>query len=681
MKTNFFSAIRNLFFTAVFFLPFLASSAAQEPNFPTFSISATAGACNEIELSFFPGDGSRRLIIACAGSPISEFPVDGTNYTGGSIFGTGTNLGNGNYVVYSGSGNNTTISGLDGGTEYYFASFEFNGVGNNSNYLITGYPEDNDIAPGISMTVLSSSGDICVGDSVQLQASGALTYLWSPSSGLSSATDPIVSAIPASTTTYTVTGTDAGGCQDSKTLTVIVNQLPLVTLGSFQSICINEGVFVLSGGNPVGGTYFGTGVSSGILDPTIPGPGGNDIFYTYTDIHGCIDTATRTIQIKNSPNVTLSAFAGVCIDEPAYGLTEGSPSGGDYTGTGVNANDIFNPANAGVGSHTITYIYSSLGCSDTATGTLTVHALPVVSFSTLPATCLNTPAYLLSGGSPSGGTYTGTAVSGNEFTPSTAGVGNFILTYGYTNSNGCSASDTSMVHVNGLPTVSFSTLPTVCQNTGPVALSQGSPAGGTYSGPGVGGTTFYTGIAGAGTHSLVYTYHDANNCSNTATQDIIVNPIPVVSLGADVTICSDASVVLNGGSFTTYAWSNGANTPSITIDSTGRGLGVFRFILIATNSFTCANRDTIFVTIDPCNSVKENDRISFAAFPNPFSSNIVVKMNSGFEIYVYDISGRLIIHEKDHFSEAQFGDDLSAGTYLLRVKTAQGEGSSIVVKE
>ena len=56
-------------------------------------------------------------------------------------------------------------------------------------------------------------------------------------------------------------------------------------------------------------------------------------------------------------------------------------------------------------------------------------------------------------------------------------------------------------------------------------------------------------------------------------------------------------------------------------------------------------------------------------------------MNSGFEIYVYDISGRLIIHEKDHFSEAQFGDDLSAGTYLLRVKTAQGEGSSIVVKE
>ena len=56
--------------------------------------------------------------------------------------------------------------------------------------------------------------------------------------------------------------------------------------------------------------------------------------------------------------------------------------------------------------------------------------------------------------------------------------------------------------MNGIPAVSFSALPNVCQNTGPVALSQGSPAGGTYSGPGVGGSTFFTGIAGAGTHIL-----------------------------------------------------------------------------------------------------------------------------------------------------------------------------------
>lgn len=681
MKINLSSNFRIILFSAMFFVPSLACALAAEPLFPTFSISATAGACNEIDLSLIPGDGSRRLIIANAGAPVSAFPVDGTNYTGGSIYGTGTNLGNGNYVVYNGSGSTTTISGLDGGTEYYFASFEFNGTGPNSNYLLTGYPEASDIAPGISMTVLSSTGDICQGDSVQLQASGALTYTWTPSTGLSGTTGSTVIAAPASTTTYTVTGIDGSGCQDSKTLTIIVNALPLVTLSSFQSICINEGVYTLSGGNPAGGTYFGTGVSSGILDPVVAGPGNTEIFYTYTDIHGCIDTASRNIQIKNSPNVTLSSFSGVCIDATPFALTGGSPVGGDYSGTAVNGNGFFNPATAGVGSFTITYIYSANGCSDTATSPLTVNALPVVAFSNLSSTCLNTPAFTLTGGTPAGGTYSGTAVSGNEFTPATAGVGTYVITYNYTNANGCSASDTSAIHVNGLPTVTFSALPTVCQNTGPVALTQGSPVGGTYSGSGVGGSTFYTGIAGAGTHNLVYTYRDANNCSNSASQSIIVNPIPAVNLGPDQTICSDASIVLNGGTFSTYAWSTGANTASISVDSIGRGLGTFRFILIATNSYACANRDTIFITIDPCNGIIENDSKSLTVFPNPFSIDLAVKMNSVFDVFIYDLAGRLVLQREKLLSETTFGNELSAGTYLLKIRTKEGESTTLIVKE
>ncbi len=680
MKLNFHIPHKMTF---CFFLLFnlYGSAFAQQPIIPTLTLTATAGSCNEIDLSFFPGDGSRRLIIANAGSPVSEFPVDGTGYNGGSIYGTGSNLGNGNYVVYNGSGSSTTISGLDGGTEYYFASFEFNGNGGGANYLLTGYPESNAISPGISLTALSTSGDICIGDSVQLQASGALTYSWTPSGTLSSSSDPIVTAIPVSTTTYTVTGTDVGGCQDSKTLTVIVNQLPLVSLGSFQSICINEGIVELSGGNPAGGTYFGTGVTGSELDPTIPGPGNNQIGYTYTDIHGCIDTATRNINIKSAPTVTLSALANVCIDASPFAMSGGSPSGGDYSGTGVNGNDIFNPATAGAGTHTITYIATAQGCSDTATSTLTVNPLPVVTFSNLQSTCLNTSTFTLTGGSPIGGVYTGTAVSNNQFSPATAGEGTFNITYTYTDTNGCSDASSESILVNGIPAVSFSSLPNVCQNTGPVALSQGSPSGGTYSGPGVGGTTFYTGIAGAGTHNLTYTYTDGNSCTNTANQSIIVNPIPAVNLGPDTTICSNSSVVLNGGSFSTYLWSNGANTPSITVDSSGRGIGNFRFILIATNSFACANRDTVFVTIDPCNGISENSKIDFETYPNPFTSNFVVSMNSQFEIQVYDLVGKLVYSRLKNTGQVMIGDEFSSGTYLLRVKTALGEGSSIIVKE
>ena len=667
------------------FLLFFSSSfgivIGQEPIIPTLSLSATVGSCNEINLSFFPGDGNRRLIIANAGGPVSEFPVDGNGYNGGSIYGTGANLGNGNFVVYNGGGTSATISGLDGGTEYFFASFEFNGNGGGSDYLLSGFPEASEIAPGISLTVLSSSGDICVGDSVQLQASGALTYSWTPSGTLSSNSDAIVTATPGSTITYTVTGTDVGGCQDSKTLTVIVNQLPLVTLSSFQSICINEGFVTLTGGNPAGGIYLGNGVTSGILDPTVAGAGSNQISYTYTDIHGCIDTATRNITIKNSPNATLSSLAGVCIDEPPFALTGGSPSGGNYSGTGVNGNDIFNPTTAGAGTHTITFIATVQGCSDTATNTISVNPLPNVSFSNLQSTCLNTAAFALTGGSPVGGTYSGTGVTSNQFSPANAGEGTFSITYTFSDSNGCIDASSESIVVNGLPTVSFTTLPTVCANTGPVALSQGSPTGGTYSGPGVGGTTFYTGIAGAGTHNLIYTYHDSNNCSNTANQTIVVNPIPAVNLGPDVTICSNASIVLNGGSFNSYTWSNGLNTPSITIDSTGRGLGAFRFILIATNSFACANRDTIFVTIDPCNGVEEKTTINFETYPNPFSTNFVVKMNSVFEIQIFDLVGKLIYSREKNFNQVEIGDQLPSGTYLLRVKTPLGESSIIIMKQ
>ncbi|MEZ4798734.1 MAG: hypothetical protein R2809_02930 [Flavobacteriales bacterium] len=67
---------------------------------------------------------------------------------------------------------------------------------------------------------------ICEGESVDLTATGADTYEWSPGTGLSSTTGDTVTANPTSTTTYTVTGTDANGCQDTDDITVTVNPLP-----------------------------------------------------------------------------------------------------------------------------------------------------------------------------------------------------------------------------------------------------------------------------------------------------------------------------------------------------------------------------------------------------------------------------------------------------------------------
>ena len=115
-----------------------------------------------------------------------------------------------------------------------------------------------------------------------------------------------------------------------------------------------------------------------------------------------------------------------------------------------------------------------------------------------------------------------------------------------------------------------------CANTGPLSLSGGLPSGGHYSGPGVSGTTFYTGIAGAGTHTIIYTYTDSNICTNSASSTIQVNPVPQPNLWSDTIACAETDVVLTAGNtYSTYVWSTGQNTASASIDSSGHGLNTF----------------------------------------------------------------------------------------------------------
>src|SRR5690606_21141359 len=54
---------------------------------------------------------------------------------------------------------------------------------------------------------------ICIGSSVDFLVGGATTYDWTPALGLSSSSDPNVTASPVVTTTYIVTGTEPGGCK------------------------------------------------------------------------------------------------------------------------------------------------------------------------------------------------------------------------------------------------------------------------------------------------------------------------------------------------------------------------------------------------------------------------------------------------------------------------------------
>ncbi|MBX7093182.1 MAG: T9SS type A sorting domain-containing protein [Flavobacteriales bacterium] len=104
------------------------------------------------------------------------------------------------------------------------------------------------------------------------------------------------------------------------------------------------------------------------------------------------------------------------------------------------------------------------------------------------------------------------------------------------------------ISVTSIPLVTFSPLSSVCINTPSFVLSDGQPIGGVYSGPGVVGNTFDPAVAGAGTHTLTYTYTDGNGISNFATSNITVSSSACVPTTA-LTTASCGAVNLSMSSY------------------------------------------------------------------------------------------------------------------------------------
>jgi PKD repeat protein len=75
-----------------------------------------------------------------------------------------------------------------------------------------------------------------------------------------------------------------------------------------------------------------------------------------------------------------------------------------------------------------------------------------------------------------------------------------------------------------LPVVTLEPFDWVCVEWPAMELTGGMPDGGEYSGPGVENGWFDPAAAGAGTHTITYTYADAENCENSATETILVDP-------------------------------------------------------------------------------------------------------------------------------------------------------------
>ncbi|NNE30181.1 MAG: hypothetical protein HKN16_11125, partial [Saprospiraceae bacterium] len=133
------------------------------------------------------------------------------------------------------------------------------------------------------------------------------------------------------------------------------------------------------------------------------------------------------------------------------------------------------------------------GLSNTYVDSVTVTVNPKPSVGLVlgdDSECVSSTTLALTGGTPAGGTYSGVGVTGTNFNASVAGAGSHIINYTYTDGNGCTDSAVDVITVHSLPFVSYfiSGDDMACENDGLVNIQGGSPAGGTYSGPGVTGS-------------------------------------------------------------------------------------------------------------------------------------------------------------------------------------------------
>jgi len=107
------------------------------PSSSASNIQFSSVGLDQMAVSFTAGNGQKRIVIAREGLAVSALPSDGQSYSANTTLCNGQNLGSGNYVVYDGTGNSFTLTGLTNSTSYHFSVYEYNEYNGTINFKTT----------------------------------------------------------------------------------------------------------------------------------------------------------------------------------------------------------------------------------------------------------------------------------------------------------------------------------------------------------------------------------------------------------------------------------------------------------------------------------------------------------------------------------------------------------------
>lgn len=455
-------------------------------------------------------------------------------------------------------------------------------------------------------TINTTSATICAGKTGTISATGGVSYAWS-----NGAITASTAVSPTTTTNYTVIGTDANGCSNTKTVQVNVNALPAVAVNSGTACSNVTSTLIASGAN----TYvWNTGFSGPniTVNPTVA----TNYTVTGTATTGCTNTAVSSITVFTIPAMTSTpniapSNCGASTGSITSAIVSGAPAL-TYTwtnGSGTSVGNVLNLNSQPAGTYNL-QVKDGVGCINNF-GPYSIINPGAPSAPTASATanslCAGGTINLFASSAAASPTYSWSGPSGfstSSQNPTIPGATNLMSgVYSvFATSAGCSGPATNVsITVNNNPVpVASSSFSNYC--VGNTILLFSSTAN-TYSWSGPGGFTSSiqnpTITGASASASGVYTLAVTNTvgCNGNALTSITVNSNPALTAFAtSSSVCSGNPINLNASGGNTYLWSgpNGFNStsqnPTITSTST-LSSGVYS--ISTSNTVTGCNSNTV----------------------------------------------------------------------------------------
>lgn len=329
-------------------------------------------------------------------------------------------------------------------------------------------------------------------------------------------------------------------------------------------------------------------------------------------VNTCVELAGATIStsedsICSGTSATLSIPGDVQSSVQWY--HNGNPLAGE-TGNTITVNNA--------GDYRVYVNNTALSCGDTTVAsTITVHSLPAVDGGNSGAICAGDSITLSAFGAQSY-TWNNSVTDGVAFAPEM--TQEYIVTG--TDTNGCVNNDTLTVTVNTLPTINGGVDTAVCAGSFLVLTASGAE---NYVWSD--GITDSVAFTPAVSQEYVVIGTDLNGCQNYDTLFVTVNPLPLVSAGNDLAICSGEQVTLSGTGAATYTWTNAISNETPFSPAATASYGV-----TGTDTNGCQNSDVVTVTVHSLPVFSLGADTTVCANNTP----VVLNAGAGFSAYLWN---------------------------------------------